>query len=399
MKAAARYERTRRTSAVSATLMLVSVVLAWPGRAMAQDAELTGRVLRVFEAHCTRCHGGGNPMQGMDLSAPSAVRATVNVPSRERSELRLIQPRDPEASYLVKKIRNDDDIEGSPMPLTGDFLSPDEIDLIIEWINSFPQAWGDPGGAGESGMVPVAESAHAGFFDGRNVLLPTPEPLGAGIREFDILHRFFTPVQDAGFSDLFGLDSGANISFQLGYGITPDLEIGVRRSGNQAHWEGIVKYRILPRRPGGLPVSVAAQAGYGLITRENVANRPSWTGQLIVGIQALERVSLLIVPSYATRTDPGDDRNEDGTLAIGLGSEIRFHRDAAFVLEAIPTVSGYHQTHPAYSTGLKYRVGGHTFMLLLTNAVEINTDLYLPGGDLDPTSDLRLGFNITRRIF
>ena len=363
----------------------------------AQNPELTRRVSQILEQRCTVCHSGQNAAADLDLSRGSLLKATVNVAAAGNRDMRLIQPRDRERSYLLRKVRGDGDVSGGRMPAIGEPLTEEEIAAIIAWIESFPAEW-EPGDRPRPERIP-ADRSDGLFFNSRVGLLPTPDPIGAGIFEFDILHRFLTPIQEAGFGDFYGLDFGANISFHLGYGVTRRLDLGVRRSGARAHWEILSRYRLAEGDIGPVPAALAIQVGYGEATRAGSANRVSWHGQVLLGTRVGDRLTLLLAPSYATRTNPSDDSDEDGTFALGLAGELRFWGERALVVESIPVVSGYQAAHPALTAGIKQRVGGHTFMLLVTNAREMDTDLYLPGGDLDPSHRLRLGFNITRKIY
>lgn len=89
----------------------------------------------VFTVSCAfaGCHAGAAPQAGMDLSAGAAYAATVGVPSSQRPDLARIQPFDPAASYIVKKLMGDPDIVGSPMPLSGGFTQA-QFDLLEAWI-------------------------------------------------------------------------------------------------------------------------------------------------------------------------------------------------------------------------------------------------------------------------
>ena len=73
----------------------------------------------VFTASCALagCHAGSAPQAGMDLSPGAAYGATVGVPS----------------TYVVKKLRGDADIVGSPMPLTGTFTEA-QFQLLVDWV-------------------------------------------------------------------------------------------------------------------------------------------------------------------------------------------------------------------------------------------------------------------------
>lgn len=83
------------------------------------------------------CHASGNEpaAEGLDLF-DGAYDNIVAVPSTQ-SELLLITPTDPEASYLWHKLQDthlDVGGEGDMMPMTGVPLADDELDRIEEWI-------------------------------------------------------------------------------------------------------------------------------------------------------------------------------------------------------------------------------------------------------------------------
>lgn len=80
-------------------------------------------VLPIFEAHCTKCHGGDNPEEGLELTSRKKVLAGSLNGS-------VVKPGDPDASYLVKMIT-----EGK-MPKRGAPLSQLEIDIIVAWIKA-----------------------------------------------------------------------------------------------------------------------------------------------------------------------------------------------------------------------------------------------------------------------
>jgi len=99
------------------------------------DATFTRVQGEVFSVSCalSGCHSGSSPTGGMNLSAGVAYGNIVLVPSTERADLDRIQPGEPDLSYLVKKIRGDPDIVGSPMPLIGTITSA-QRQLVIDWV-------------------------------------------------------------------------------------------------------------------------------------------------------------------------------------------------------------------------------------------------------------------------
>lgn len=88
----------------------------------------------VFTPSCalSGCHSGASPRQGMDLSSGRSYASIVNVRSVESTRLR-IAPGDPDASYLISKVRGDATITGSRMPLGG-ALPPDRVNLLVDWV-------------------------------------------------------------------------------------------------------------------------------------------------------------------------------------------------------------------------------------------------------------------------
>jgi len=89
----------------------------------------------VFLPSCALrgCHAGENPAAGLNLEPSSAYASTVNARSTQRPELLRVAPFDPDRSYLVKKLRGDPDIAGSPMPLGGTLGTADR-QLVIDWV-------------------------------------------------------------------------------------------------------------------------------------------------------------------------------------------------------------------------------------------------------------------------
>lgn len=84
----------------------------------------------LFDAHCIGCHGeAGNA--GLDLRAGASRGHLVGVTATE-SSLARIQPGDPAASWLYRKISAQQDV-GSAMP-PGDPLGGADVELVRVWI-------------------------------------------------------------------------------------------------------------------------------------------------------------------------------------------------------------------------------------------------------------------------
>ena len=101
-----------------------------PGLTLAQLS------VEIFTPRCATsgCHSGTNPSLGLSLEEDRIAGELINVESRG-SDLKLVDPGNPEGSYLLLKVRGADGISGSRMPPSR-FLSEEEIEKIRSWIAS-----------------------------------------------------------------------------------------------------------------------------------------------------------------------------------------------------------------------------------------------------------------------
>ena len=89
----------------------------------------------IFDPRCVSHHGDHATEAGLDLRDGMARANLVNVPSVQAA-LDLVEPGDPESSYLVHKIEARDGIVGDRMPPGGAALTEDEIAAIRDWIRA-----------------------------------------------------------------------------------------------------------------------------------------------------------------------------------------------------------------------------------------------------------------------
>ena len=83
----------------------------------------------IFTPICAQCHIGANAPQGLRLDAANSYALLVNVPSTEVPGLMRVNPGNPDASYLVQKIRATPRV-GVRMPLTAAVPAAGRIDLV-----------------------------------------------------------------------------------------------------------------------------------------------------------------------------------------------------------------------------------------------------------------------------
>lgn len=91
----------------------------------------------IFSPSCavSGCHTGASPPQGLNLSAGQTFANVVDVPANEVPSLDRVEPGDPDASYLVRKVEGTASV-GGQMPLGGAPLSNAQMQAIRDWITA-----------------------------------------------------------------------------------------------------------------------------------------------------------------------------------------------------------------------------------------------------------------------
>ena len=139
-------------------------------------------------------------------------------------------------------------------------------------------------------------------------------------------------------------------------------------------------------------------------TEEPYSRFQTWNLVFPVSRTISNVAEVFVVPAFSFRANHFDTSTPKGgegearrhQSAIGLGASIRLRPRTAFVAEWSPRVAGYHATDSrnAFSFGLQRSTNAHVFSLVLTNTVATTTGQSIASG----TPDLRLGFNIYRRL-
>ncbi len=122
---------TQILMAGSTIIQLLAAVLALPASLLlADDAIDFNRDVRpIFNQHCVACHGGVK--QAADLSFAYGEQV-----------LPLVEPGQPDASYLIERVIAADDEERMPPPEHGRRLSEAEVQTLKEWIQQ-GAVWGE----------------------------------------------------------------------------------------------------------------------------------------------------------------------------------------------------------------------------------------------------------------
>lgn len=111
---------------------------------VAGGAPTFAEVQAIFDRSCTTagCHGGPSPALGLALTSADSYANLVNVPSSAKPDMDRVEPGSSATSFLVKKLdgtfATELFLDGDLMP-PGFGLAPQEIDLVVGWIDAGAQ--------------------------------------------------------------------------------------------------------------------------------------------------------------------------------------------------------------------------------------------------------------------
>jgi hypothetical protein len=239
--------------------------------------------------------------------------------------------------------------------------------------------------------------------------LPTSHIPAAGTWEVIFSHRFNQSIDEGeAWHSLFGLDSGANVTFGASYTPRRDFEVSLVRSNILDTIEVAGKY-VLFQQSRAIPASIALRGGVDLRTEEVLEDRTSLFAQAIASHQFGQRLVVFAMPTFVTNAGRANDADAsvaqfEHAFNVPVGAALQMTRRYSLVAEIIPPNSDLPDDLEAdlgWALGVKSVVGGHFFEVLLTNSNGTTVDQYatstFQGAPLR-SGDLKLGFNIVRRF-
>lgn len=116
--------------------LIIPVLMMCSGQQKNQEKPLLSTIQKnIFDVHCTSsgCHGGLEPQDQLDLEDGQSYKNLVNVPSTQVQDLLLVNPGNPDKSYLVDKLEGNK-VVGERMPMGKTRLSDKDIKMIRDWI-------------------------------------------------------------------------------------------------------------------------------------------------------------------------------------------------------------------------------------------------------------------------
>lgn len=99
-------------------------------------ATLSSIQARVFTPSCavSGCHVGSAPREGLNLSNGRSFSELVSVASIQKTDLLLVDPGNPDDSYLIHKLEGRPNITDTRMPRGRSALPQATINVIRQWI-------------------------------------------------------------------------------------------------------------------------------------------------------------------------------------------------------------------------------------------------------------------------
>jgi hypothetical protein len=233
---------------------------------------------------------------------------------------------------------------------------------------------------------------------------------------FIVAHRFGSVKN--GIDDFFGLDNAVT-QIKFIYGINDYINVGIARSSFMKKYGIHAKYRLIPQKDDGFPVTLV---GYNLLTMNTSLDKDryknlefqdklTYTSQLLISRKFSESFSFLIAPTFihenlATRSreilSTGETINYDedpNQFAVGLGG--RYKLSKRWSINADYGIHLNRNKNSIYknplSIGVDIETGGHVFQMHFTNAQAMFEEGYLIQGQGDwGDGDFFFGFNLSR---
>jgi hypothetical protein len=231
------------------------------------------------------------------------------------------------------------------------------------------------------------------------VALPTSLRLPTFKSAFRVTHRFRRSLNDGDFgdlaSDLFGIDSGAQIGLEYRFGIIPNGQIGINRTSDKTI-ELFAQYDFL-RQGKGLPVEIS-----GLAAIEGTNNfKDSYSPALgaIISRTIGDVAALYVEPIWVNNSNglPKELVDHNDTFMVGIGARIRVRPTVYVVGEFVPRASGNKPGVNHGSFAIEKRAGGHVFQLNFSDSFGTTLAQIARGGPEE--KDWFMGFNISRKFF
>ncbi len=207
-----------------------------------------------------------------------------------------------------------------------------------------------------------------------------------GLLDIFVANRFWNTPADRAQS--FAADR-LSTRVALEYGISDRLLLGFGGTTYDGLFDGFLKYKLVRQRSDkkGSPLSVSLlqSASYfseGLAAptiQGDLANRLSYTTQLLIASKISPNFSFQIAPTFVHRGLVFSEEDPQNHFAIGLGIRYKLGNHVSFVSEY------YYNTNPItsfdtygpFAVGVNWEIGDVMLQFSLTNAVRMVEDSFI----------------------
>lgn len=240
------------------------------------------------------------------------------------------------------------------------------------------------------------------------VNLPTTRPLSLFSQNFHLTHRFLGNLRGNSFGDnlgsLFGIDNGAVIGLEYRIAPIKNVQAVIYRNSSDKTIQFTAQIDAI-RQGDVMPASVAligaveGNKNFGLgsgghdHTGSTEYKSPSVGAVLSRTFE--ERGAVYAVPMFVHKSLVNADGTSRDTFFVGFGARLKVMESTYLVGELTPRFGGYAPSKPEFAFGVEKRMGGHMFLLTLTNSYSTTFAQLARGGFPDT---LYFGFNLGRKF-
>lgn len=263
-----------------------------------------------------------------------------------------------------------------------------------------------------TGSAKPPDDVIATFKSSRLILSQTTETVKKKNFNFLVIHRFGDIGGDnGGAKTFFGLDNSTDIYIGFDYGLSNNLNIGFGRSKYEQMLDLQLKYAALRQTADNrIPVALTLIAKTGFKPYhtdtdvfDNVGNRFSYLGQLIIARKFSRNFSLQLSPGFLRRNLPLNEADESSFFDLGVAGRLKITKRLGIVVDYHHPFSAYRNNNssPAYHDplgfGLEIETGGHVFTLNFLNSDAISELNYISNTTSSwGNGQYRFGFTISR---
>jgi hypothetical protein len=242
--------------------------------------------------------------------------------------------------------------------------------------------------------------------------------------DFRVSHRFGDIGGEfGGEKHFFGLDNSTDIKISFDYGISDRLTFGIGRAKGATAvrqlYEASLKFKLIRQGAnGGSPITVTAfvnTVATSMVSNarantpdhfEELADRLSFTGQLLIACKIAEGFSLMVMPT-AVHSNYVVHDDENRVYAIGVAGRLKITKRMGLVADYFKVIRSQESIdafkeqgitfYNPLGVGIEFETGGHVFDLTFTNSQAILENQFIPYTTTTwNMGQFRWGFNLSR---